>query len=115
MDHAHAIDCLHLLDPHIQAFLKNVLQALISHCTSWRLKGHQFQHAFGSGLTKSRNNVKDSDLMPKVQMALSSYQSGERDEAEVTAMLASSSGPHSCSEPLTLFNLRDALMVSCTV
>lgn len=94
-----------------QSFLLNILQALISHCTSWRLNEDHFQHSFGSALSKTIHDVNDTDLMPKVQKVLSSYNIGEREEARWAAMLASSSGPNRYLKPLTVFNLRDALLV----
>ncbi len=94
---------------HIQVFLKNVLQMVISHHTSWKLDGRNFQHSFGNGDSRSNPLLDNSQLLPRVQRSLYQYKSGERVEADSVARLSSRVG--GIWEPINLFHLRDALLV----
>ena len=83
--------------------MKNVLQVLIAHRTSWRLRGGKFQHSFGHGLNGS--SLSRSSVLPDRPYL------GDRGEAEA-AMMAAQGNPESCTDAINLFHVRDALMVS---
>ena len=96
------------LYPCFQNHLKNVLQTLIAHMSTWQTRtGGQFQHSFGNsssgcGLTRSRL----ASCVPECR-----YE-GDRREA-VSAMLAAQSTLSADEgKPISLFHFRDALMVS---
>jgi hypothetical protein len=94
-----------------QNHLKNVLQTLIAHVSTWQTRtGRQFQHSFGNsssgcGLTRS-HVASQAYCVPECR-----YE-GDRREA-VSAMLAAQS-TLSADEgrPISLFHFRDALTVS---
>ncbi|XP_064395788.1 transcriptional adapter 1-like isoform X2 [Halichondria panicea] len=103
-------DCAHVLLHSLKVFLKNVLQMVISHRTSWKLDGRNFQHSFGNGDSRSNPLLDNSQLLPRVQRSLYQYKSGERVEADSVARLSSRVG--GIWEPINLFHLRDALLVN---
>ncbi|CAI8000579.1 Transcriptional adapter 1 [Geodia barretti] len=89
----------------LENHLKNVLQTLIAHMSTWQTRtGGQFQHSFGNsssgcGLTRSR-------CVPECR-----YE-GDRREA-VSAMLAAQSTLSADEgKPISLFHFRDALMLN---
>ena len=100
----------------VQAHLKNVLQTLTSHVTSWqsRKNGH-FQHSFGCGssgrgLPRPRHApiVSSEELVDSVPEC--SYDEDRREAA--AAMLAAQSGVRAdVTQPVSLFTVRDALTV----
>ncbi len=93
----------------LQVFLKNVLQVVISHRTSWKLDGQNFQYSFGNGVSRSKPLLENSHLPPQVQTALAQYAPEERQETESVARLPSKGT--GVWEPINLFHLRDALLV----
>ena len=99
-----------------QAHLKNVLQTLVAHTTSWQLRqnGH-FQHSFGSGSSgcglprPHHAPVVDSEEM--MELVPECAYEGDRREA-AAAMLAARSGMMGGhGRPISLFHVRDALTV----
>lgn len=100
----------------LQVHLKNVLQALVSHATTWQLRqrGH-FQYSFGCGpsgcgLPRPHHSpiLSPKELVGCVPKC--AYE-GDRREA-AAAMLAAQSGVvASDSQPISLFHVRDALTV----
>jgi len=92
----------------LQYHLKTVIQTLIEHRTSWKLRYNCFQHSFGSGLA--------SRALPATNIPAptsTGIYPGEVSEAE-EALVAAQGAPVKQLEPLTLFHLRDALQV-CTL
>ena len=109
----------------VQCYLKNVIHTLIAHQSNWRSKkGGQFQHSFGSGLSRtaldpSGPSTETVDTVAESEDSSASDEQTElqasvrvlnRKEAEL-AMMAARGAPSKQLEPLTLFYLRDALMV----
>jgi transcriptional adapter 1 len=95
----------------LENHLKNVLQTLIAHVSTWQTRtGRQFQHSFGNsssgcGLTRS-HVASQAYCVPECR-----YE-GDRREA-VSAMLAAQS-TLSADEgrPISLFHFRDALTLN---
>ena len=82
--------------------MKNVLQALISHSTSWQLRGCHFQHSFGQG-------VDGTTLSCPITLPNRPYL---RDTVDAQKSMGFARGrPEACSEPINLFHVRDTLMV----
>ena len=102
---------------------------MIAHQSNWRSKnGGRFQHSFGNGLSSTALNL--SSLNSKTVDAVAELEDGSnsddqtesrvqeiasvgalaRNEAEL-ALMAAKGAPGKQLEPLTLFHLRDALMV----
>ncbi len=94
----------------LQSHLKSVLQALIAHRTSWRLRYGYFQHSFGGGLTGHVLPPASSAAEPERPLPPPGVGQGEVTGSEV-AMKVAQSAPIQQMEPLNLFHLRDALKV----
>ena len=106
--------CLLLCLVKFQCHLKNLIQALISSQTSWKLRpATTFHHSFGHGPSShslrfplppwSSHSHQFPDMAERV---------GLRGVSEAEAIrIASLSGPVKELEPLNLFHLRDALKV----
>ena len=101
-----------------QVHLKNVLQALISHRTSWQLRqnGH-FQHSFGCGpsgrgLPRPQHRFSSSSPSSEEPLQLVPECAYEGDKREAAAaIMAAQSSASSSSQPISLFHVRDTLMV----
>lgn len=128
---SHVCNATHIIPTcvlSIQCHLKNVIQTLIAHQCSWRTrKATHFQHSFGNGPTATSSSYPPSIIESVTPLAVT----GDRDdgppsenstsglvdvasvshsEAEL-AMMTSRGAPAQQMKPLTLFHLRDALMV----
>ena len=89
----------------MQYHLKTVIQTLIEHRTSWKLRYGHFPYSFGSGLASRALPATNTPTAT----SLGVYP-GEVTEAE-EALVAAQGAPVKLLEPLTLFHLRDALQV----
>lgn len=80
-----------LLDLALQCYLKNVITTCIAQCNSWRLKEGCFRHAFGKGVVSGSQGGRSHD---------------------VTEMELEGRSMQSYSVPITLFHVRDALLMN---
>ena len=76
------------------------------------LRDGSFQHSYGSGLTNRGRDKPSESTFPQDRLPSSRYQ-GDIDEADIVALVSRSTSLKQV-EPLTLFHLRDALLVGFT-
>ena len=89
-----------------------MIQTLIAHHTSWQLRQGQFQHSFGRGLaSRALPSSATSSSIPEKQVGV---YPADATEAKA-AMMAAHGTLVRKVEPLTLFNLSNALQVCVCV
>lgn len=84
-------EAAHFLLLALQCHLKNVITTCIAHCNTWRLREGCFRYAFGKGV-------------------VSRAQEGRSHSVTEAELLAQSTQNY--SDPITLFDVRDALLMN---
>ena len=98
---------LHVLQHH----LKNVLQTLIAHVSTWRTrKNGNFQHSFGA--SASGCGLRQSQAANREGTVSEFRYEGDRREAASAMLAAQSTLSPDEGQPISLFHFRDALTVS---